>query len=977
MTKSKVFRARQQPGQQAVQEQLQLQEQQSFAQADLDGPSSAGSSSSSSSSSSGVPPPPTDPTTMPLIKSVAPAPITSYQNPYYGIYSTSGFNTLPLLSLVASRPNPTVDLGPIDMSSSFIVVDAKSNDLPIVYASGSFEELTGYRSREILGRNCRFLQSPDGMVEKGSVRKHVDNNVVYQLKKSVDDHMECQYININYKKGGEAFVNLITIIPIFLDGDTRPTYFVGFQVDLMHQSKAILRRLHDNSYVIDFNSTDVQPRSSQTPQFPRLESVDATSPPATTSSSPDQEQDLDHRSTSPPIAPAPQNSFTTMQQTPSLMLPSMGGLTPWVTSPPLLFDETGLMPKIFGAGGEVVGLDGGFGIANGLVDGVNVNVARNEVAVAADVMWAGGGGGAGGGGFLGSSMAVDSGGGGSGLNVAQAAEAMPMFASSLPPATSATDSLLFASAIPSVPVSMPTSSVLPPQSSSSLSMIYDSALPSNIPVPPVSLRPPTLPSHAPVTSTSPSSNLTPPIPFTSYNLITNHPDLIHILSSRGIILFASPYASKKILNRDASALVGRNVSKFVHPGDLIALMRVLKGCGVGEGVECVFRIQKGSGEEASHGEVEVGVAGEEWEGDEEEDGEGEVVDLTGGRRGSVGSRFGGDGAVSSAGNGVSDKCEYIWMEVRGHKYEMKNRKRTKCFILSGRERKVGVLSERRLLGPSFALINESGKKVTKERERELWAKISPEGLFLYVAPTSFAVFGRGSSDGGGPGSGVSDLYGKSLLDFVYEMDRERVEERLRREAGRADGGVVEAMDMDLDGEDDEEDEEEDVRCSVEREDRFVPASVGIYSAGVGAGFLFVRVLLVDRARGSGAVGGGVGAANEKRKAESDVLTNASSSSSIDITTPSASSMFSAASQQPAQLGATPPSSSTSYSSVLTSSLDEDIFASIGLDRPTSLQYELNQLKMSNKRLMEELETLGRKAKKIKKARVPTPTPLPA
>ena len=80
-------------------------------------------------------------------------------------------------------------------------------------------------------------------MEKGSIRKFVDNRVVQQLKSSIENGEECQYININYKKSSEPFVNLITVVPIECDWPGQITYFVGFQVDLMQQSRAILRRL--------------------------------------------------------------------------------------------------------------------------------------------------------------------------------------------------------------------------------------------------------------------------------------------------------------------------------------------------------------------------------------------------------------------------------------------------------------------------------------------------------------------------------------------------------------------------------------------------------------------------------------------------------------------------------------------------------------------------------------------------------------
>ena len=43
-------------------------------------------------------------------------------------------------------------------ANGLIICDAQQLDLPIVYASPSFESLTGYSSQEILGKSCHFLQ---------------------------------------------------------------------------------------------------------------------------------------------------------------------------------------------------------------------------------------------------------------------------------------------------------------------------------------------------------------------------------------------------------------------------------------------------------------------------------------------------------------------------------------------------------------------------------------------------------------------------------------------------------------------------------------------------------------------------------------------------------------------------------------------------------------------------------------------------
>ncbi|KAF4503553.1 White collar 1 [Fusarium agapanthi] len=78
------------------------------------------------------------------------------------IYSPSGFDALKVLLLVMTRKDPQFNIGRIDMSCSFVVCDITLEDCPIVYVSDSFQNLTGYSRHEVLGRNCRFLQSPDG-----------------------------------------------------------------------------------------------------------------------------------------------------------------------------------------------------------------------------------------------------------------------------------------------------------------------------------------------------------------------------------------------------------------------------------------------------------------------------------------------------------------------------------------------------------------------------------------------------------------------------------------------------------------------------------------------------------------------------------------------------------------------------------------------------------------------------------------------
>lgn len=49
----------------------------------------------------------------------------------------------------------------LQIQRSFCICNCSAQDVPIVYASPGFMELTRYPIEEILGRNCRFLQGPE------------------------------------------------------------------------------------------------------------------------------------------------------------------------------------------------------------------------------------------------------------------------------------------------------------------------------------------------------------------------------------------------------------------------------------------------------------------------------------------------------------------------------------------------------------------------------------------------------------------------------------------------------------------------------------------------------------------------------------------------------------------------------------------------------------------------------------------------
>nr|AML78754.1 putative LOV domain-containing protein [Aphanopetalum resinosum] len=103
---------------------------------------------------------------------------------------------------------------------TFVVSDATKPDFPILYASAGFFKMTGYSSKEVIGRNCRFLQGAGTDPEDvAKIRETLSSGTSY-----------CGRL-LNYKKDGTPFWNLLTISPI-KDENGKVLKFIGMQVEV-------------------------------------------------------------------------------------------------------------------------------------------------------------------------------------------------------------------------------------------------------------------------------------------------------------------------------------------------------------------------------------------------------------------------------------------------------------------------------------------------------------------------------------------------------------------------------------------------------------------------------------------------------------------------------------------------------------------------------------------------------------------------
>nr|AHZ63874.1 phototropin [Lycopodium deuterodensum] len=110
---------------------------------------------------------------------------------------------------------------------TFVVSDATKPDFPILYASAGFFDMTGYSSKEVIGRNCRFLQGA-----------RTDSADVANIREALSAGGSYCGRLLNYKKDGTPFWNLLTISPI-KDDNGKILKFIGMQVEVSKYTEGL------------------------------------------------------------------------------------------------------------------------------------------------------------------------------------------------------------------------------------------------------------------------------------------------------------------------------------------------------------------------------------------------------------------------------------------------------------------------------------------------------------------------------------------------------------------------------------------------------------------------------------------------------------------------------------------------------------------------------------------------------------------
>ncbi|XP_010260111.1 PREDICTED: phototropin-1 [Nelumbo nucifera] len=110
---------------------------------------------------------------------------------------------------------------------TFVVSDATKPGHPIMYASAGFFKMTGYTSKEVIGRNCRFLQGAD-----------TDPEEISKIREALKEGTNYCGRLLNYKKDGTPFWNLLTIAPI-KDETGKILKFIGMQVEVSKHTEGL------------------------------------------------------------------------------------------------------------------------------------------------------------------------------------------------------------------------------------------------------------------------------------------------------------------------------------------------------------------------------------------------------------------------------------------------------------------------------------------------------------------------------------------------------------------------------------------------------------------------------------------------------------------------------------------------------------------------------------------------------------------
>jgi PAS domain S-box-containing protein len=103
------------------------------------------------------------------------------------------------------------------MNAGVVISDALAPDMPVVYVNTFFENMSGYKSEDMVGRNCRHLQGKD-----------TDQPALNDIRLAIQNQTNGYAVLRNYRKDGSLFINELFVSPI-KNENGKVTHFMGIQ----------------------------------------------------------------------------------------------------------------------------------------------------------------------------------------------------------------------------------------------------------------------------------------------------------------------------------------------------------------------------------------------------------------------------------------------------------------------------------------------------------------------------------------------------------------------------------------------------------------------------------------------------------------------------------------------------------------------------------------------------------------------------
>ena len=112
-------------------------------------------------------------------------------------------------------------------TSGVTIADVRQPDQPLIYVNEAFQALAGFPASEVLGRNCRFLQSPD-----------TDPATVARIRPAIDRGEECRETVLNVRGPDRTpWWNEIHLARV-VDADGTVVQYIGIQHDITARVEA-------------------------------------------------------------------------------------------------------------------------------------------------------------------------------------------------------------------------------------------------------------------------------------------------------------------------------------------------------------------------------------------------------------------------------------------------------------------------------------------------------------------------------------------------------------------------------------------------------------------------------------------------------------------------------------------------------------------------------------------------------------------